>query len=364
MKYPKKLIFDYISGNDIENYSLDELEDDYEFMIEVIKLTKDKRIYNLCTQKVKNNYNFVKFIIETFKEDIPLIIEVSENYLSKTPQDDITHKELIIILNNIKSTELSNKLDGYKATALVFYLSTIIAITKAIKDRKITDLGRGFYLIQENYKTSPLIVEYMAKRLLFDIFYNTDDKITLEEIIHINYKDKKALEKYGISNFIISHITSIDEYLGAYISAHTYLIEKIKEDIKNIIKKWDIYMNKLNARRIDIVYRELKEYDERNIDEIDFSIYEVFDEVVIEQKLEKLFQIPFKTTEELENSLDKKSSLKRKILKNNISKLIKDIFKYDYLPKEIPEDKFRLEVPQNKNKVIDINIKKKKNLNY
>ena len=44
-KYSKKLILDYISANDINEYTLDELENDYIFMIEVIKYTKDKKMY-------------------------------------------------------------------------------------------------------------------------------------------------------------------------------------------------------------------------------------------------------------------------------------------------------------------------------
>ena len=361
MKYPKKLILDYISGNDIDNYNIEELEDDYQFMMEVIKQTKDKRLYNLCSEKVQNNYIFVRFLIETFKKDISFITEVAEKYLSKVNKEDITYKELVIILSNISNSDYDNPLECYKAAAFASYLSTVVTIKKVFDERKIEDLGCGFILIQEEYKNSPIIIEDMAKRMIFDIFHNTEDNVTLEEIIHINYKDKKILEKQGVVNFIINHITAIDESLGRYISIHIELIKPIQEDITRILNNWDNYMNRLNERRVYIVYCELREYNKRNEDEFYFSSYQVFDEVVIEQKLDKVFQLSLRTTAEieLEESLDKTSSLKRKKLKNNISQLIKDIFKYDYLPKQIPEDKFRLE-QQPQEKVIPFQRKRKK----
>ena len=46
-KYSKELINKYIKGKDIKNYQIEELEDDKDFMIQVIKETNDKKIYNL-----------------------------------------------------------------------------------------------------------------------------------------------------------------------------------------------------------------------------------------------------------------------------------------------------------------------------
>ena len=73
--YPKKLIFDYISGNDINNFNIDALEEDYLFMIDIINYTKDKATYNWCSDVVKNNHEFVKFILTTLKDDIAILEE-------------------------------------------------------------------------------------------------------------------------------------------------------------------------------------------------------------------------------------------------------------------------------------------------
>ena len=43
-KYNNKLIEDYIQGNDIEGYNIDDLENDYDFMISVIVKSNDKNM--------------------------------------------------------------------------------------------------------------------------------------------------------------------------------------------------------------------------------------------------------------------------------------------------------------------------------
>lgn len=45
MKISKKLVYDYINGEDIEN--IDDLENNYRFMMEVIKITHDKNMYHI-----------------------------------------------------------------------------------------------------------------------------------------------------------------------------------------------------------------------------------------------------------------------------------------------------------------------------
>ena len=49
LKYSASTVEDYIEGNDIEDFDIDELENDRSFMLDVIKKTKDKNFYNLCS---------------------------------------------------------------------------------------------------------------------------------------------------------------------------------------------------------------------------------------------------------------------------------------------------------------------------
>ena len=53
-KYSRDLVEKYINGEDIEDYSLDELENDKNFMMLVISQTTDRKMYNYCSESVKS----------------------------------------------------------------------------------------------------------------------------------------------------------------------------------------------------------------------------------------------------------------------------------------------------------------------
>ena len=53
-EYDLELIKNYVEGNDID-CDIEGLENDYKFMISVIKYTNDKHMYDLCSDNVKNN---------------------------------------------------------------------------------------------------------------------------------------------------------------------------------------------------------------------------------------------------------------------------------------------------------------------
>ena len=79
MKYNTKLVWDYINGEEVPN--IDDLESDYKFMIEVLRVTIDKKMYNLCSDEMKNNYEFIKSVIEIFIDDKKFIKEIADKYL-------------------------------------------------------------------------------------------------------------------------------------------------------------------------------------------------------------------------------------------------------------------------------------------
>ena len=54
------LIKNYINGDSLGKYSIDELENNCEFMKEVIDYTNDCNIYNLCSDNLKKRLYFCK----------------------------------------------------------------------------------------------------------------------------------------------------------------------------------------------------------------------------------------------------------------------------------------------------------------
>ena len=105
--YDIKLIRDYIEGNDIPEYDIDELENDYEFMISVINYTKDKNMYHLCSEEVKYNYEFVKFMVKKFSQDTTFICTVANDFLKKN-KDRLKYIELLLIMRDLTRNKPEN----------------------------------------------------------------------------------------------------------------------------------------------------------------------------------------------------------------------------------------------------------------
>ena len=79
-KYSDEIVTAYVNGDFIEGFSIDELENDLEFMLKVFDLTKDKKMYNLCSESIKTNKEFVRYIVMSFSDDIEFITKVVKNY--------------------------------------------------------------------------------------------------------------------------------------------------------------------------------------------------------------------------------------------------------------------------------------------
>ena len=55
----KKLVFDYVQGNDIGEYEVEELESNPEFMMSVIRYTNDKNMYTFYPNLTKTEGFFI-----------------------------------------------------------------------------------------------------------------------------------------------------------------------------------------------------------------------------------------------------------------------------------------------------------------
>ena len=84
----KNLVQKYINGEEIPESVLKDLEKDKKFMMEVIKASKDKKIYNLCAEVLKKDYEFIKYLILTFKDDVNFITMVANEYLNTNPKQE------------------------------------------------------------------------------------------------------------------------------------------------------------------------------------------------------------------------------------------------------------------------------------
>ena len=101
-KYNIETVYNYINGEDITDFTLEELESNTNFMIDVINVSNDKNFYNFTEDNVKTDYRFVKFIINKFKEDENLITVVADTYIENQDNEQNYIELLIIMCNLIK----------------------------------------------------------------------------------------------------------------------------------------------------------------------------------------------------------------------------------------------------------------------
>ena len=53
------LIKKYVNGEDLGEYSIEELENNTDFMISVISYTNDFKMYSACSEKVKKELEYI-----------------------------------------------------------------------------------------------------------------------------------------------------------------------------------------------------------------------------------------------------------------------------------------------------------------
>ena len=229
------LIIKYVNGEDLGEYSIEELESNRDFMIGVINYTKDINMYNLCSETLKNDYLFVKFLILKFKDNPDFIMNVADYYL-KNNDGDLETRELCIIMENILPDYLALK---YIIDSEVYYQEKMleIAVEKEKSPKLSSMVGMGFWIIYDDYKDSEIILKNYALRLVNEIIYNSN--IDLNRMLHNQYKSKEEIEKTGINTCFLNIIRCYDSYLASYLSVHLNLVQEVLDEIRDIIKNFD-----------------------------------------------------------------------------------------------------------------------------
>ena len=287
-KYSKELINKYIKGEDIENYQIEELENNKDFMIQVIKETNDKNIYNLCTEKVKKDYEMVKFMVLTYNGDLNFITDIADKYLKETG-DSLERIELALIM-----LDLTLKKDNEKATKYKMIVDTIffskrleIEICKA-KQNDVDysrEVGMGFWYMFDLYNSSDIVIKYFAKKTIETIFSEYD--INLEQLLHSKFKNAKDIDLQGINNYMINFLGMYDHMLSSYISTHIELLSDFSDKISDVINNWENYNEREDRKRYNGMIEQVHNYME-NADSIMTEtdiLYYVARQLGIDEKL-------------------------------------------------------------------------------
>lgn len=245
-KYSKKMLFDYISGNEIVGYNIDDLESDCTFIREVIDFSNDKKMYDMCDDNIKGNFEFVKFVINKFKDDKEFCTKVAFNFSELSDNDDDIFEVDIIISNlfgykkDIDSVdEIRSCLNArmyYGTCKFEFEIEVIASCDKELEEF----YQSGFVYFKELYKDRPIVVDYIAKNIIEDEI-TKNDNFDFEEYIHQLYKNKEVIQKVGLNNIILNYISSFDSHLFEYAQLHTEVLDGVKKELIKIEKRFDFY---------------------------------------------------------------------------------------------------------------------------
>ena len=246
-KYNEEIVKKYINGEEIEGYSLEELENDKGFMMKVISLSKDKKLYNLCSEKLLQDYEFIKYLILTFKDDLKFVSKVADNYLA-TNHDEESVLELCIIMCDI------TKRDKYSYPQYPLKLNVMVRAKKftyLVKFSKELNVSSYFLLSTARFSNNKIITDFYADKCLHEIY--KENLETLKSLLMSKTVDN--LSKDDLINFIINYAKLFDIGLAGYLNNNHNLLEWYVDDLQKKISIWKKSTEENMYEKIDNLVR-------------------------------------------------------------------------------------------------------------
>lgn len=324
------LVKKYVNGEDLGEFTSEQLENDKDFMMGVISYTNDIKMYSFCSESVKQNYEFIKYLVLKFKDNSEFITTVADNYLNNT-NTDWESKELSIIMENVLPREVAEKYQVLNETS--YYTKRVeIEIAKAKDSNLESMIGEGFLLIFDSYNCSDIILKYYAESMINEII--NDNNINFETMLHHQFKVPNEIDEVGVNNYIINFIGYYDSMLSSYISTHLDLIDNIRNKIKSIQINWNKYNMVDEIKRYNSMLGMVHDYmgiSESNMSETDI-LYYVAKELGIKDKVE-YYDNPYPLGDEFSFDFDEEviddivefeleNSLKERLVYLNIRKIM------------------------------------------
>ena len=318
--YTKRLIYDYIIGNDIDN--LEELESDNNFLFDVLKLSRDITYYSYLDVSYRRSYDVIKYMLLNFKDNLEVYREDADYLLDSLDVESLEYKEIIVLMAAIDKDSFND----YKISRAGFYVTDKVEVGAVQnKDKELAELiGLGFEVVLSKYEDKPLILGYYALCFLYEIFYQNKN---FEEIVHKNIKDKDKdkLIKIGNTKYLLDYVGNLDYYLKEYLEGHLYLLDNLSKDLDLVKNNWDNYINRVNQQRVAIVYQVVDKFAEEYRGKFYFDIYGALDKIIRKYHLEEVFELE----EELEEFDLKDSEYLKEKFTSDIDKLMNELFKED-----------------------------------
>ena len=244
-KFTTKTIRDYIMGNDIEDFTLEELEDNEEFMKKVINYTNDEKMFYMCSERLQKNFEFIIFILYKFQHKLEFICALADSFLSnkeKSSKED--RYEIAIIMCELLGNRKDDISMKYHLIASMSFLweMELVKECKKKSPKGNEQFGAGSIFVISNDDNSDVMLHYFAKRFILYIldFYDID----FEEVLHKRFKTPEELQEQKRNTLLTDFLSQYDNALANYAKAHLDILDILKEQINYAISNWKNYNNK------------------------------------------------------------------------------------------------------------------------
>ena len=326
----------YINGDDIDKFDIEDLENDPSFMIDVIKISNDYHFYDLCSDAVKTNIDFVEFYVEKFKDNIGLICKVADYYLNLClDEDDGNVIELLIIM-----CDLTKKDEAVNIKYEILLETLCLANRKEYYENEYGEqfYDFGFWEIYDTYNHCPLVVDYFAKKILADIFNINGYKLFNK--LFTTFSSLEDLKEYGLNKFLLEFIGTYDDTLESYVSGHIHLLSDKVNEINSFKEMWLYRKNQADIKRYEIICEFVRKYVDSFDNECSFIdlniLYNIGLELGMDANLLKyVLNLRDDEIQFIGESVKQKRFVNITEIKhyNNIKKIVSEILKIDDISK-------------------------------
>ncbi len=280
-KTEKKSIVDkYIEGYDFPNIEM--MENDMQFMLSVLKKTKDTKMMNFASEELLSNIDFIKECINIFSYTPKFVAKFIHDFLTNNIVKRNEEIELYILLSNLITSKHLDSSDINMITCFLklqtFYIEEKVFIEnyKNIKQVKSKiNIQKGFRLLQVCYDNKT-ILDFLANKLLEEIFESINN-MPLKYYLHSKEVDINDIHKYGINNFLLNIIKKEDLYLMNYVAVNINILSKYNKQVSELLENYDALDYSLREEKCRNALSYIDEVYESN--KLQFNHF--FDEIVV-----------------------------------------------------------------------------------
>ena len=159
-------------------------------------------------------------------------------------------------MTEIDENKKTNKFLHYYISSNMFYqyFLTQVAAFYSSNPEKEVEYGKEFIFAENLYTTNPKIIEYIAKKIIENIFYENEE-FKFEELIHNDTNDASAIEKQKEIIYLINFIKKYDDSLSWYVSCHKNLLNEV--NLNMVRENWKNFELENMKRKFNLLQEKI-----------------------------------------------------------------------------------------------------------